>query len=78
MNERYAAWANRLRQWGLNGLAAAFLEAGGPLPFLGAQVLYGLEPLSGARSEVHALAQLLEDPTAVQALAQALAEEPGT
>ncbi len=67
-----------LRAWGLNGLAAALLESGGPLTFLGAQALYFgapfLEPF-GAEGDLHALAQLLEDPAAVHALAGRLAEK---
>ncbi len=66
-----------LRAWGLDGLAAGLLEGGGPLAFLGAQALYFgapfLEPF-GAEAQAQALAQLLEDPAAVRALASRLVE----
>jgi hypothetical protein len=68
----------RLRAWGLNGLAAAVLEQAGPLAFLGAQALYVSAPalrLVAPGDTIMAMARLLEDPEAVRGLAQQLSEE---
>ena len=75
--ERLARVVRALRGWGLHGLAATLLAEGGPLPFLGAQALYFGAPLFGALvpdADLAGLAGLLEDPAAVRALAQQLAE----
>ena len=77
--DRIAELTNRLRAWGLNGFAASLLESAGPLTFLGAQALYATGPMLNpffAEDEVTALARLLEDPTALQALADRLNQEP--
>ena len=69
--------ARALRGWGLGGLAAALLENGGPLPFIGAQALYFSAPVLGALTpgdDLEAVAALLEDPESVQALARQLTE----
>jgi hypothetical protein len=71
-------WSQRLRAWGLNGLAATFLEQAGPLAFLGAQALYFTAPvlsLVTPDDQIRRWARLLEDPAAVEALAQRLAQE---
>lgn len=68
----------RLRALGLHGLVASFLEAGpGPLTYLSAQALYALAPVARVFTETDtasALAQVLEDPIAMQNLAQHLTE----
>ncbi|MBL8045048.1 MAG: hypothetical protein JNL09_00825 [Anaerolineales bacterium] len=68
----------RLRALGLHGLVASVLDAGpGPLTYLGAQVLYALAPVAQVFTEADtatALAHVLEDPTAMQSLAQQLTE----
>jgi hypothetical protein len=67
----------RLRAWGLNGLAAALLEQGGPVSLLGAQVLYAAAPalrLFTAGDPATRLAQILDDPDASRALARSLNE----
>jgi hypothetical protein len=64
-----------LRAWGVGGLAAELLESSGPLTFLGAQALFFTSPVLepfGSGAGVVAWAELLEDPGAVQALAQRL------
>jgi hypothetical protein len=66
-----------LRALGLGGLAAALLESGGPLPFLGAQWLYAaaplLSPLAGDET-LAAWARRLEDPQQARRLAAQLRE----
>lgn len=77
--DRITEFARRLRAWGLNGMAASVLEAGGPLAFLGAQALYFVGPTLAPfapEDDVLALARLFEDPASVHALAERLTEEP--
>lgn len=67
----------QLKALGLNGLAASFLETGGPLTFLSAQALHALTPVAGllaAGETVSALALTLEDPQAARQLAQQLTD----
>ena len=52
-------WAETLRRCGLDSFVASLLEAGGPLPFLGAQALYLTGPFLG-RDQARALARMLE------------------
>jgi len=76
---RIAALVHKLHSWGMAGLAASFIETAGPLAFLGAQALYFAGPALTSfapEDDVTALAHLLEDPVALQALAHSLAEEP--
>jgi len=68
--------ARTLRAWGLDGLAAAVLDHGGPLVFFGAQALYFAAPLIdglGGGNAASDLAALLDDPAAAHALAAELA-----
>ena len=77
-DNRFAELIFRLRAWGLNGFAATLLESAGPLPFLGAQALYAAGPMLTPfvpEDEVTALAHLLEDPDALQSLAERLNQE---
>jgi hypothetical protein len=77
MENYSAALARKLHDWGLGGVAAALLESGGPLPFLGAQVLYCVAPLLGPvtpENSAMALASILEDPASTQALVEQLTE----
>jgi hypothetical protein len=65
---RLAQWGARLRGWGLEGLAAALLEAATPLSPLGAQLLYVAQPALGLflpSERVGQLARSLEDPATV-------------
>lgn len=78
MESRISQMTQRLRAWGLSGLTATLLENAGPLAFLSAQALYFTTPalsLIAPEDDVTALARLLEDPQAVQALARELSEE---
>ncbi len=55
---------------GLGNILATFLDAAGPLALLGAQLVYGLEPLLGSGwSEVGGA---LEDPEQLEQLIEAL------
>jgi hypothetical protein len=38
-------WIDTLHQWGMKEIAAAFLEAAGPLNFIGAQAVYLGQPV---------------------------------
>lgn len=77
-----AGLVQALRAWGVGGLAAGLLENSGPLSFLGAQALYFAAPVVdpfGTNTNLLGLAELLEDPNAVQALAGRLrAADPDT
>ena len=79
-NSIWNGWSDRLKQWGLNGFAAALLEATGPLNLAGAQLVYFGQPLlhgllPAGRSA--ALAALLEDPQAIDAFILDLRAEEG-
>ena len=76
-----AGLVEALRAWGVGGLAAELLEHGGPLSFLGAQALYFAAPVVepfGSGNSLIAWAELLEDPAAVEALADRLRAGPDT
>ncbi|GJM40437.1 MAG: hypothetical protein DHS20C20_07190 [Ardenticatenaceae bacterium] len=65
-----------LKQRGLGSLALAFLEVGQPLAFIGGQLLWLAQPamrLLWPKAQVRHVAQLMEDPTAVRHLMDALA-----
>jgi hypothetical protein len=67
-------WTESLRRLGLDGFAALFLEAGGPLHILGAQLLYMGQPFVTAQASegIRALANLLEQEDEAQAFAAVL------
>ena len=67
--------AAALKQRGLHTAALTFLEAGQPLVFVGAQFLWLAQPALGLlwpSARVRQWAQLMEDPTAVRSLMDAL------
>jgi hypothetical protein len=71
-------WARFLHQWGLSELAAAFLEAAGPLRIFAAQFVYaGRTFFSGGAGvdRFTALAQLFEDPEESRSFAAFIREE---
>jgi hypothetical protein len=73
----WRSWAVRLRRWGLSDWVASFLEASGPITWLGAQVVYISQPvlrLAFSDAGLTALAGLLEDPEQVQAFSEFLRE----
>ena len=72
------SWASRLQQWQVHQLAAAMLEASGPLKLVGAQLVYLGQPLLGglvANEQLDALAHMLEEPAQTQNFIRYLREE---
>jgi hypothetical protein len=68
--------AGRLQGAGLEDFAAFILEASGPFSFLGAQIVYIIEPLMGlTTNDFHKLGRILEDPDQVLELAKRLRRE---
>jgi hypothetical protein len=70
-------WAKYLHRWGLQDIAAAFLEAGKPVNFLAAQAVYISQPFLGtifASDHLDQLAHMLEDDTETYAFASFLRE----
>lgn len=70
----WSEWAETLRRRGLDGFAAWFLEAAGPLNILGAQLLYIGKPMLGSNwdERIQAAARLLEDDEESQAFIEYL------
>lgn len=71
-------WAEALRRRGLGQIAAALLEAGGPLNLVAAQVVYLGQPLLGSSAphgSWQALAHLLEDAEQTQSFVTYLRED---
>jgi len=63
-------WADRLQDSGLCGLAAALLQASGPLTLVGAQLVYLSQPVFNSLvpdEQLKALAALLEEPARTEA-----------
>jgi hypothetical protein len=57
-------WAQNLHRWGLEEIAAAFLEAAGPLNLILAQGFYLAQPMLApftSSEQLEALAGVLED-----------------
>ncbi len=77
VRDHWASWAETLDHWGLQGIAAWFLDAAGPLLPLGAQILYFGQPFFN-RDHSAALAHLLEDDGEAHAFANFLREEMDT
>jgi hypothetical protein len=74
----WQTWARALRHWGVQDLAAAFLESAGPLNLLGAQAVYLTQPVLGAFvswDNLEMLANLLEDAGQRRAFTSLLQEE---
>jgi hypothetical protein len=67
-------WAHFLQRWGLNGPAAALLEAAGPLTVIAAQLLYFGQPFVPGQQSL-ALAEMLENRQEGRAFAAFLREE---
>ena len=70
----WSQWAESLRRLKLDGFVAWFLEAGGPLTLLGAQVLYMSQPFLGG-IQWNALAHMLEEEEETRAFARYLRGE---
>ena len=70
----WSQWAETLRRFKLDGFASWLLDAGAPLPVLGAQALYLGQPfLSG--DKFNALAHMLEEDSETQAFVRYLRQE---
>ena len=67
-------WIEALRRRGLDGFAAWFLEAGGPINIIGAQLLYMGQPFMNLQTSegLRALAHLLEEQDEAKAFAARL------
>ncbi len=71
-------WAHILQQWGLSEVAAALLEAAGPLNVFFAQVVFAGQPLLGqvvSKERLDALAGLFEDQEETRSFAAFIREE---
>ena len=71
-------WAQFLQQWGLTELAAATLDAAGPLNLFLAQVVHGGRPFLGravSEESLTALARLFEDQEESRSFAAFIREE---
>ena len=70
----WSKWAESLRRLKLDGLAAWFLEAAGPLTVLGAQAIYMTQPFLGEK-KLDSFASMLEEDEQTQAFARYLRGE---
>jgi hypothetical protein len=70
----WSEWAESLRRFKLDVVAAWLLEAGGPLMVLGAQAVYLSQPFLGGK-KLNSLAQMLEEEEETQAFARYLRGE---
>jgi hypothetical protein len=73
----WQAWAAKLQLLGAVSFVAAFLDAGGPLNVIFAQLVYMSQPFLQwfvPRSQLDAAARLLEEPEGVRAFVQFLRE----
>jgi hypothetical protein len=71
-------WAERLHTWGMSGIAAAFLEAAGPMRVLMAQVAYAIGPVFAAwfsPGTYQALVSLFEEDQQAEAFIRILRED---
>ncbi len=73
----WSEWAKFLHRFGLTEMAAAFLEAAGPLSIFMAQLLYAGQPFAGGSStqRMEALVAMFEDPEERSSFAAFLREE---
>jgi hypothetical protein len=73
----WQVWAHSLHRWGVNEVAAAFLEAGGPLNLVLAQGIYLVQPLFSSfasKNHLETLARVLEEPEETQSFVNYLRE----
>jgi len=70
----WSEWAESLRRFKLDVVAAWLLEAGGPLTVLGAQAVYLGQPFLGGK-KLDSLAHMLEEEEETQAFARYLRGE---
>jgi hypothetical protein len=76
-NPHWVIWAQFLQRWGVKEIAAALLDAGGPLNVIMAQLAYAGGPLFNSHSATawQAFAETLENPQQSRALAAYLRQE---
>jgi hypothetical protein len=79
-SDRYIwqAWAAKLQQLGVTSFVAAFLDTGGPLNILTAQLVYLSQPLLQwfiARDQLEVLAHVLEEPETARSFAAYLRDD---
>lgn len=70
----WSKWAESLRRFKLDVVAAWLLEAGGPFTVLGAQMIYAGQPFLGGKN-LDLLAHMLEQDEETQAFARYLRGE---
>jgi hypothetical protein len=70
----WSTWAESLRRFKLDVVAAWMLEAGAPLTVLGAQAVYLSQPFLGGK-KLDSLAHMLEEDEETQAFARYLRGE---
>jgi hypothetical protein len=70
----WSEWAESLRRFKLDVVAAWLLDAGGPLTILGAQAVYLGQPFLGGK-KLDSLAHMLEEEEETQAFARYLRGE---
>jgi hypothetical protein len=70
----WSTWAESLRRFKLDGVAAWLLEAAGPLTVLGAQAIYLSQPFMGGK-KLDSLAHMLEEDEESQSFARYLRGE---
>lgn len=78
IHENMQRWAGLLQGWGIHQVAAALLEAAGPLNVVGAQLVYISQPvLNGLLDEgsLSSLANMLEEPDQTKTFIQILRED---
>ncbi len=63
--QTWQGWASLLQRWAINGWVVSLLEISNPFDFLGAQMIFFMEPLLKPfipQRQLQALVDLLEDP----------------
>jgi hypothetical protein len=71
-------WADLLQGWGVHQVAAALLEAAGPLNLVGAQLVYLSQPVLNSLVDddsLSSLAGMLEEPDQTKTFIQILRED---
>lgn len=67
----------QIQKWGLAGIASAILDSCRPITFIGGQLLWMVQPIFGIFTDynkIGGIAQLLEQPDAVELLRSRLEE----
>jgi hypothetical protein len=73
---RWSVWTQLFKQWGIQDLAATFLEQAGPLTILAAQFVFLLQPFWGSPSQNWlAFGEMLENRSDCLDFANLLREE---